>query len=117
MNKYIYNIALLVLAFVFIPHDANAFTIVIDPGHGGKDYGALGVKAREKDINLSVALLLGDMIKNELNNTKVVYTRNTDKFLSLRERANIANSLCDKFGVHTDTTSGCISLNMVSASV
>ena len=105
MNKYKYNIALLVLAFVFIPHDANAFTIVIDPGHGGKDYGALGVKAREKDINLSVALLLGDMIKNELNNTKVVYTRNTDKFLSLRERANIANNASgDLFiSIHTNS--------------
>ena len=105
MNKYISNIILLVIAFLFTYHSANAFTIVIDPGHGGKDYGALGIKAKEKDINLSVALLLGEMIKNELKNTKIKYTRNTDKFLSLKERANIANNASgDLFiSIHTNS--------------
>lgn len=105
MNKYIYNIILLVIAFLLLPLNANAFIVVIDPGHGGKDYGALGVKAKEKDINLSVALLLGDMIKNDLKDTKVVYTRNSDKFLSLRERADIANKVSgDLFiSIHTNS--------------
>ncbi len=105
MNKYIFNIIILVIAFLLLPHNANAFIVVIDPGHGGKDHGALGVKSKEKNINLSVALLLGDMIKNELKNTKVVYTRSSDKFLSLRERADIANKASgDLFiSIHTNS--------------
>lgn len=105
MSNYIYNIILIAIAFLSTPLCANAFTVVIDPGHGGKDYGALGVKAKEKDINLSVALLLGDMIQDKLDDTKVIYTRNNDKFLTLRERANIANNASgDLFiSIHTNS--------------
>ncbi|MDD4515815.1 N-acetylmuramoyl-L-alanine amidase [Massilibacteroides sp.] len=82
------------VVFVFIP-EAHAkektFTIVIDPGHGGKDPGAIGYSAKEKTINLAVALLLGDMIETEQQDTRVVYTRKTDRFIELDERANIAN--------------------------
>ena len=68
-------------------------TVVIDPGHGGKDPGALSTnkKYREKDITLSVALKLGNLIKAKYPNVKVIYTRNTDKYVELSKRAEIAN--------------------------
>lgn len=71
--------------------NANDFVVVLDAGHGGKDYGALGVSAREKDINLSVAKLLGQMINENIKDVKVVYTRDDDRFLTLQKRAQIAN--------------------------
>lgn len=68
-------------------------TVVIDAGHGGKDPGALSAngKYREKDITLSVALKLGNQIKVKYPHIKVVYTRNTDKYVELSKRAEIAN--------------------------
>lgn len=70
---------------------AKDFVVVIDPGHGGKDVGAVGNKAKEKDINLGVALKLGDLIDSEYDDIDVVYTRDDDTFISLQERAEIAN--------------------------
>ena len=64
-------------------------TIVIDPGHGGKDSGALGKKAQEKDIVLSVAKLLRDELKKAGFNVKL--TRDKDVFIELGQRANLAN--------------------------
>lgn len=85
---------LLCLSFVF-PLKAstkdNSFVVVIDPGHGGKDPGAVGKKGKEKDVNLAVSLHLGEYIKNEHPDVKIVYTRNKDVFIGLDERANIAN--------------------------
>ena len=69
----------------------QTFTLVIDPGHGGKDPGCIGTIAREKTINLSVALQLGNLIEENHPNVNVVYTRKTDVFIPLDERANIAN--------------------------
>lgn len=71
---------------------ANDFVVVIDAGHGGKDGGAVGTYAKEKDITLNVAKLLGEKITNEYNDIKVVYTRSTDKYLTLQQRADIANN-------------------------
>ena len=67
-------------------------TVVIDPGHGGKDPGALGKtrKTDEKHIVLSVAKSVGDKIKAAYPDVKVIYTRSTDVFVELKERANIA---------------------------
>ncbi len=65
--------------------------VVIDAGHGGKDPGAVGKIAKEKDIVLSVALKLGNLIKKNYPNVRVVYTRDKDVFVELNERANIAN--------------------------
>lgn len=70
----------------------NFDVVVIDAGHGGKDYGAIGVNNTiEKEINLAIALKLGDLIKKELPELKVVYTRNDDRFVELYKRGKIAN--------------------------
>lgn len=66
-------------------------TVVIDPGHGGKDPGAVGKSCREKDIVLSVALKLGQLIADSLPEVRTVLTRNTDVFIPLDRRAEIAN--------------------------
>jgi N-acetylmuramoyl-L-alanine amidase len=74
-----------------IPAKKDNYIIVIDPGHGGKDPGAVGSFSYEKDIVLPVALKLGEYLQRSNNNIKVIYTRNTDKYVSLRDRAEIAN--------------------------
>ena len=95
MTKYLNKISIiLILLFVIICPTtifARDFIVVIDAGHGGHDSGAVGVNAQEKNINLAVAKLLGNKIENGIDNVKVVYTRTTDKFISLQQRANIAN--------------------------
>lgn len=69
----------------------QTFTVVLDPGHGGKDPGALGAISKEKDIVLSVAKKLGKKINANHSDVKVVYTRSTDKFIPLNERPRIAH--------------------------
>lgn len=66
-------------------------TVVIDAGHGGKDPGCLGTSAKEAMVALSVALELGKKIEAEMPGVKVIYTRNTNKFIELHDRAGIAN--------------------------
>ncbi len=66
-------------------------TIVIDAGHGGKDPGCNGVSAKEKDVSLAVALKLGKLIEENMKDVKVIYTRTTDVFVELEDRAQIAN--------------------------
>jgi N-acetylmuramoyl-L-alanine amidase len=66
--------------------------IVIDAGHGGMDYGAIGVSGvREKDVTLGVALKLGKAIEQEMPGVRVVYTRRDDRFIPLYRRGQIAN--------------------------
>lgn len=65
--------------------------IVIDPGHGGNDPGAIGKHCKEKDIVLKVALLLGGYIEKNLDDVEVLYTRSDDTFIPLKDRAKIAN--------------------------
>jgi N-acetylmuramoyl-L-alanine amidase len=66
-------------------------TVVIDAGHGGKDPGTNGKYAKEKDIALAIALKLGTYIEENIPDIKVIYTRTTDIFVPLNERADIAN--------------------------
>lgn len=65
--------------------------VVIDPGHGGKDFGASVGNTKEKDIVLDLALRLGNSIKAKYPEIKVIYTRTKDVFIPLYDRANIAN--------------------------
>ena len=65
--------------------------ICIDAGHGGKDPGALGAKSQEKNIVLAIALKLGKEIEKNYPEMKVVYVRNKDVFVDLKERSRIAN--------------------------
>ncbi|MBO7134114.1 MAG: N-acetylmuramoyl-L-alanine amidase [Bacteroidales bacterium] len=85
--------------------------VVIDPGHGGKDPGAIGKTAKEKDIVLAVALKLGSLIKKNYPNVKVIYTRDKDVFVELNERASIANrNNADLFiSVHVNSVDGSTS--------
>ncbi len=69
----------------------NEWVVVIDAGHGGKDPGAVGSKAREKNINLAVALKTGKYISDNLKDVKVIYTRDDDTYPGLAERAEVAN--------------------------
>lgn len=70
----------------------DRFIVVIDPGHGGNDPGAIGTRGKEKNINLNVARKLGRLIEDNCNDTKVVYTRKSDIFVPLHRRAEIANN-------------------------
>ncbi len=69
----------------------QSFTLVIDPGHGGRDPGALGAISQEKKINLAVALKLGALIERRHPDVKVLYTRKGDTYPSLFDRAELAN--------------------------
>ncbi len=82
----------------------KGFTVVIDAGHGGKDPGARGANINEKEINLAVALKLGRLIERNAGDVRVIYTRSTDRFIELDERANIANrNKADLFiSIHTN---------------
>ncbi|MDP2336544.1 MAG: N-acetylmuramoyl-L-alanine amidase [Bacteroidota bacterium] len=65
--------------------------VVIDPGHGGIDPGAVSKGIREKDVVLGVGLKLGKFINESFPDVKVIFTRNTDVFIPLIERSRIAN--------------------------
>ncbi len=65
--------------------------VVIDAGHGGKDPGCNGKHSREKEITLAVALKLGKYIQDNIPDVEVIYTRTTDVFVELNDRAEIAN--------------------------
>ncbi|MBC8047413.1 MAG: N-acetylmuramoyl-L-alanine amidase [Fimbriimonadaceae bacterium] len=66
-------------------------TVVIDAGHGGHDHGCSGSKSKEKNVALSISLKLGALIEKNFPDVKVIYTRKTDIFLELHERAAVAN--------------------------
>jgi N-acetylmuramoyl-L-alanine amidase len=87
------RLAALAALLLVYTNAAFAYTVVIDAGHGGHDSGCLGVtKVKEKDVALSIALKLGALIEEQLPEVSVVYTRKTDVFLELHERAEVANS-------------------------
>ena len=103
--RYILVILILSLPAIKAVAD-NDFIVVIDAGHGGHDYGAIGKKTNEKTINLNVALKLGKLLENT-KGVKVVYTRKGDYFKTLQERADIANEAHgDLFiSIHTNSVS------------
>ena len=89
-NRLFFSFCLLLMTLVI---NAQSFTVVIDAGHGGKDPGAVSAngKVHEKDITLNVALMVGENIAKKYPEVKVLYTRKTDKFVGLNDRARIAN--------------------------
>lgn len=102
--KYLVVLALFCPAICFLSgHEASCQesapaklklnTVVLDPGHGGKDAGCVSKdgKTYEKNLTLSIAKLLGQKIKEEYPDVKVYYTRLTDRYITLNERADIAN--------------------------
>jgi N-acetylmuramoyl-L-alanine amidase len=102
MNNLNYSKSLMALIFcLFIAENsfsmtsANTYTkqlvVVIDPGHGGKDPGAVNKSIREKDIVLGIGLKLGKLINETHPDVKVIYTRSTDVFVPLIERSRMAN--------------------------
>ena len=112
--KNILLISLLTLSLLvtsFVPTGGNPVEfklrrVVIDAGHGGKDPGTIGKSSREKDVVLSLALQVGNYIKENLPDVEVIYTRKTDVFIELKERANIANrNRADLFvSIHCNAT-------------
>lgn len=98
-TNYMYFLKLLQVVFLSLVisgwHSMIAsektWVIVIDAGHGGKDPGALGSVSKEKNINLAIALKTGEYLEQNMKNVKVLYTRNSDVFVGLKERAEFAN--------------------------
>ena len=90
MRKLITIIFTIVLS-LWMGAAEKPYTLVIDAGHGGKDPGAVGKFSKEKDLNLKLALKVGDLINEQYPDVKVIYTRSTDVFIPLQERCNIAN--------------------------
>lgn len=96
LQKNVLRLFLLVGLLFFFKQAAFAQTgkiktVVIDAGHGGHDPGCHGASNNEKEVCLSMALKLGALIKERYPDVKVIYTRTTDVFVELAERANIAN--------------------------
>lgn len=101
-------LALLLSVLLTASGATKNFTLVIDAGHGGHDAGAVGKFSKEKDINLSVALSFGQYVERCCPDVKVIYTRKTDVFVPLHERADIANrNKADLFiSIHTNALPG-----------
>ena len=110
MRSTLFNLLIIVLLTPFSLHAAGekVSTIVIDPGHGGKDAGAVGKNCYEKDIALKVALKFGELINQNFPDVKVIYTRKDDRFVELRQRGRIANqNHADLFvSIHCNSTEG-----------
>ncbi len=94
---YIYSIAFLLFFMLNVinaspgPRAGGKWVIVLDPGHGGRDPGALGSFSQEKNINLAIALKTGEYLAQNLKNVNVVYTRDSDVTVDLLDRPQIAN--------------------------
>ena len=104
MNRLLLTATILLLN-LSVFQAQQRLTVVLDPGHGGKDPGCISSVIYEKKINLAVALLLGNLIEQNHKDVKVVYTRKTDVFVPLDERAEIANrNKADIFiSIHTNS--------------
>lgn len=103
-RKLIFTLTMMLAMTLSAVAAGHRFTLVIDAGHGGHDAGALGSFSKEKNINLKVALAFGRMVERNCPDVRVIYTRKTDVFIPLDERANIANrAKADLFiSIHTN---------------
>ena len=92
MGKRIIFIVVIWMALATLAMGANKrFTLVIDAGHGGRDAGCVGAISKEKNLTLKMALAFGKYVERNCPDVKVIYTRKTDVFLELWQRAEIAN--------------------------
>ena len=91
MKRLLLVIMIMWTVGAFADTTAKQFVLVIDAGHGGKDTGCVGKISKEKNLTLKMALALGKMIERNCPDVKVIYTRKTDVFLELWQRAEIAN--------------------------
>lgn len=93
-------LSLLTISTLIVAVPVSAFSadkddnivIVLDPGHGGKDFGAVDNGANEKSINLAVAKKVAYLVEKKLKDVKVVMTRKDDTYLTLQQRADVANN-------------------------
>ncbi|WP_333693700.1 N-acetylmuramoyl-L-alanine amidase [Flavobacterium sp.] len=88
--KFLFLTVFLLIVFSGFSQNNSKFKVVLDAGHGGKDFGTIHHGYVEKKIVLNVTLLVGKLLEKH-NDIQVVYTRKTDVFIELKERANIAN--------------------------
>lgn len=95
----------MLIATVMMAAGNSKFVLVIDAGHGGHDAGAVGAVSKEKNINLKTALAFGKYVEQNCPDVKVIYTRKTDVFIPLHQRADIANkNHADVFiSIHTNS--------------
>ncbi len=107
-RRSLISFILILCAAVAMAAGKHKFTLVIDAGHGGRDAGAIGKFSKEKDINLRTALAFGKYVERNCSDVKVIYTRKTDVFVELQDRAEIANKAkADLFiSIHTNSLPG-----------
>lgn len=91
MKRLLFVILMMWTVGAFAETAAKQFVLVIDAGHGGRDTGCVGKISKEKNLTLKMALAFGRMIERNCPDVKVIYTRKTDVFLELWQRAEIAN--------------------------
>lgn len=104
LKRFVFILLTLVICTAVMPAAGKNFTLVIDAGHGGHDTGALGAKSKEKNINLKVALAFGRYVEMNCPEVRVIYTRKSDVFVTLKGRADLANKAkADLFvSIHTN---------------
>ena len=90
-RKFIFSIATLLMIAVMTFAASKRFTLVLDAGHGGKDHGAPGAVSEEKNLTLKYALAFGRIVEQNCPDVRVLYTRKSDVFVPLKERAEFAN--------------------------
>lgn len=105
VRRSLISFIFILCASIAIAAGKHKFTLVIDPGHGGHDVGAVGQSSKEKDINLRTSLAFGRYVERNCSDVKVIYTRKTDVFVTLHGRAEIANKAkADLFiSIHTNS--------------
>ena len=107
-KRIVFVLGMLLLFVLSMDGATKRFTLCIDAGHGGRDAGAVGKMSKEKTLTLRYALAFGRIIEQNCPDVQVVYTRKTDRFVELWQRAEIANKAkADLFvSVHINSLPG-----------
>ena len=107
-KRIVFVLGMLLLFVLSMDGATKRFTLCIDAGHGGRDAGAVGKMSKEKNLTLRYALAFGRIIEQNCPDVQVVYTRKTDRFVELWQRAEIANKAkADLFvSVHINSLPG-----------